>query len=110
MGFFSREPKLYVGWLFGNESERQVLVSLGVKGPMRWKPDRGDLAIALGVTGIFECCFCDKRTMKKLENEYNVWWHLNYPNPDLVRGYVYPTLSFSWVTESKAQESCECEV
>jgi hypothetical protein len=44
---------LWVGWLFGDEEDREALEALGVEGPMLWRPS--DNSGEKG--GVFEHCW-----------------------------------------------------
>jgi hypothetical protein len=65
--------KLWIGWLYGNEEDRDYFHSLGVKGPMVFDAtdnSRCNTVAARKKAGIFGHCWADDATMKRLWAEY----------------------------------------
>jgi len=64
---------LWIGWLYGNEEDREFLQSLGVKGLMVYRAGdnlRSCTIAAREKGGIFEHCWADDETLARLREEY----------------------------------------
>lgn len=93
----------YAGWLYVDKEEVNKLKDMGVTGPMIWRPDDGNIAKAVGKTGIVERCLCNSKVLQQLNDEYREWWKANYPyyddSPD-----EYPERHFSPYSYKRARE------
>ena len=102
------EEKLYIGQFWCNQNEIEKLKSLGVRGPMIWRPDNNNLTKTLGKDGIIERCICDEETLQNLEKEYEEMWRTKYPLYEVLfnksKSVPYPRNRFYPIAIERANE------
>ena len=88
-GGMSKYPVKYLGWIYGNLGDEQLLRSLGIEGAMNWKPcDNSNSAKPFAFTkkGIFEMCEISPHKapniLHKLNTEYFLFDSVTFTGVD----------------------------
>ncbi len=92
--------KYYGGWLYANKDEYDELKEIGVFGPMIYTPDEGEITKALEKEGSISQCYCNHKSLLKLQKRYEEVWRTKYPY--WTSDNVYP--HFSEVSKEKIKQ------
>jgi hypothetical protein len=108
------KKQLYIGQFWCNQNEIEKLKSLGVRGPMIWRPDNNNLTKKLGKDGIIERCICDEEALQNLEKEYEEMWRTKYPLCETLfnkpESVAYPRNCFYPITAERANKEMKYDL